>query len=226
MATRTAGGICYTLTRKAVKNLNLRVRPDGSVAVSAPKRVPAVAVDAFVLRHAGLIAGARERLAARPGLALRPGAAARRRGTSGSGGSALPSSSGQRGLPAGTETGCCCPGRDLCPTPTRGSPDGSKGSCARWQRPPWNRSSRYWRPGTTAPLPNCCCATPRSRYGSCRPAHRGHHPLLPAGALPAGGGGDGACPRAGPSGGSGSLDSLLCGGRRSFCPVTGSGPVC
>ena len=67
MATRTAGGICYTLTRKAVKNLSLRVRSDGSVAVSAPKRVPAVAVDAFVLRHAGLIAGARERLAARPG---------------------------------------------------------------------------------------------------------------------------------------------------------------
>ena len=67
MATRTAGSVCYTLTRKAVKNLNLRVHPDGSVAVSAPKRVPAVAVDAFVLRHAGLIAGARERLAARPG---------------------------------------------------------------------------------------------------------------------------------------------------------------
>ena len=128
MATRTAGGVCYTLIRKAVKNLNLRVRPDGSVAVSAPKRVPAVAVDAFVLRHAELIAGARERLAARPGWRSVPEQTA---GTSGSGGNASPSSSGQRGLPAGTETGCCCPGRDLCPTPTRGSPDGSKGSCAR-----------------------------------------------------------------------------------------------
>ena len=30
--------ICYTLERKRVKNLNLRVRPDGTVAVSAPPR--------------------------------------------------------------------------------------------------------------------------------------------------------------------------------------------
>ena len=36
---RCAGGIEYELTRKAVKNLNLRLRPDGSVTVSIPKRV-------------------------------------------------------------------------------------------------------------------------------------------------------------------------------------------
>ena len=30
--------VTYTLTRKRVKNLNLRVRPDGSVAVSAAQR--------------------------------------------------------------------------------------------------------------------------------------------------------------------------------------------
>ena len=35
-----------------VRNLNLRVRADGSVAVSAPARVPLAAVDAFVAAHA------------------------------------------------------------------------------------------------------------------------------------------------------------------------------
>lgn len=43
---RHAGGIDYTLTRRRVRNLNLRVRADGSVAVSAPARVPLAAVDA------------------------------------------------------------------------------------------------------------------------------------------------------------------------------------
>ena len=33
---RTAGGIQYELTRKRVKNLNIRVREDGTVAVSIP----------------------------------------------------------------------------------------------------------------------------------------------------------------------------------------------
>ena len=32
--TRTAGGVEYELTRKAVKNLNLRVRADGTVRTS------------------------------------------------------------------------------------------------------------------------------------------------------------------------------------------------
>lgn len=40
--------IPYTLTRKAVKNINLRVRPDGSVLVSAPPRVSLQRIDAFV----------------------------------------------------------------------------------------------------------------------------------------------------------------------------------
>ena len=35
---RTAGGIQYELTRKRVKNLNIRVREDGTVAVSIPLR--------------------------------------------------------------------------------------------------------------------------------------------------------------------------------------------
>ena len=45
---RTPGGICYFLTRKRVKNLNLRVRADASAAVSAPFFVPVSQIDAFV----------------------------------------------------------------------------------------------------------------------------------------------------------------------------------
>ena len=39
--TRHAAGIDYTLTRRRVRNINLRVRADGSVAASASPRVPA-----------------------------------------------------------------------------------------------------------------------------------------------------------------------------------------
>ena len=45
---RTAGGIQYELTRKRVKNLNIRVREDGTVAVSIPLRTSADAADHFV----------------------------------------------------------------------------------------------------------------------------------------------------------------------------------
>ena len=62
--TRTAGGVEYELTRKAVKNLNLRVRADGTVHVSAPRRTPLSEVDGFVAGRAAWIARARERLAA------------------------------------------------------------------------------------------------------------------------------------------------------------------
>ena len=47
-AVRRAGGVEYTLTRRRVRNINLRVRADGSVAASAAPWVPASAVDAFV----------------------------------------------------------------------------------------------------------------------------------------------------------------------------------
>lgn len=50
--TRTAGGLAYTLERKRVKNLNLRVRPDGSVWASAPRRASGASVDAFVAARA------------------------------------------------------------------------------------------------------------------------------------------------------------------------------
>lgn len=62
---RSAGGVAFTLTRRRVKNLNLRVRPDGSVAVSAPMRTPLREVDAFVAAHAGWVADAQRRMAAR-----------------------------------------------------------------------------------------------------------------------------------------------------------------
>lgn len=56
--------VTYTLTRKRVKNLNLRVRPDGSVAVSAAQRVPAGYVDDFVRAKSPLIFRALDRMAA------------------------------------------------------------------------------------------------------------------------------------------------------------------
>lgn len=41
----------YILTRKSVKNLNMRVRPDGEIHVSANRFVPVKYVDSFVLSH-------------------------------------------------------------------------------------------------------------------------------------------------------------------------------
>ncbi len=54
--------IAYIFTRKKVKNLNLRIRNDGSVHVSAPMRTPLSRVDAFVREHAALIFNAQERV--------------------------------------------------------------------------------------------------------------------------------------------------------------------
>ncbi len=41
----------YTLTRKSVKNLNMRVKPDGMIHVSANRLVPVKYIDNFVLSH-------------------------------------------------------------------------------------------------------------------------------------------------------------------------------
>ena len=38
----------YELTRKKVKNINMRIRPDGSVAVSAPPGEPLQHIEDFV----------------------------------------------------------------------------------------------------------------------------------------------------------------------------------
>lgn len=62
---RSAGGVEYALTRRRVRNINLRVRPDGSVAVSAAGWVPVSAVDAFVASRADWVRQARQRLTLR-----------------------------------------------------------------------------------------------------------------------------------------------------------------
>lgn len=57
-----AGAIVYTLTRKKVKNWNLRVKGDGSVHLSVPRNVPPLHADAFVCSRAGFIRSARQRM--------------------------------------------------------------------------------------------------------------------------------------------------------------------
>ena len=52
----------YTLERKKVKNINLRVKSDGSVAVSANSRVPAEYIDGFVAENGAPILSSLERL--------------------------------------------------------------------------------------------------------------------------------------------------------------------
>lgn len=42
----------YTLTRKKVKNINLRIRPDGEICLSAPHRMTTAEIDAFVTQKA------------------------------------------------------------------------------------------------------------------------------------------------------------------------------
>ena len=60
---RIAGGVEYELTRRRVRNLNIRVRTDGSVAVSARRRFPWSGVGVFVAAQAGGVAAARGRMA-------------------------------------------------------------------------------------------------------------------------------------------------------------------
>ena len=62
---RAAGGVRYEFKRKRVKNINLRVRADGSVAVSAPLGAPLAQVDEFVDGRARWIEAARVRALAR-----------------------------------------------------------------------------------------------------------------------------------------------------------------
>ena len=72
---RSAAGIPYEVARRRVKNLNLRVRADGTVAVSIPLRTPWQEADAFVASHAAWIAQARarqQRRAQRSGQPLPP----------------------------------------------------------------------------------------------------------------------------------------------------------
>lgn len=54
----------YTLARKKVKNVNMRVKADGSVSVSAPSRVSAKQIDDFVRSRCDFIRSSVERLSA------------------------------------------------------------------------------------------------------------------------------------------------------------------
>ncbi len=58
---RTVGGITYEVTRKKVKNLNLRIRSDGSVAVSIPQRTAWETADSFVEKRMDWILEAQAR---------------------------------------------------------------------------------------------------------------------------------------------------------------------
>lgn len=58
--------ITYHLERKKVKNINLRIKPDGSVHVSAHRLVPQSMIDDFVLSRAELILRAQARIEEKP----------------------------------------------------------------------------------------------------------------------------------------------------------------
>jgi len=58
--------IVYTLRRKRVKNLNLRVRPDGSTVLSVPPTCPVSRADRFVEAKGPFILRAREEFRRRP----------------------------------------------------------------------------------------------------------------------------------------------------------------
>lgn len=58
------GVLTYTLTRKRVKNINLRVHPDGRVAVSAPPAVPLSVIEAFLKKQEAFFIRAAKRRAA------------------------------------------------------------------------------------------------------------------------------------------------------------------
>lgn len=65
-------GINLTLTRKKVKNINLRVRADGSVAISVPLRCPDAKIAEFVAQKRTWILAAQKKVLAEAPLHLVP----------------------------------------------------------------------------------------------------------------------------------------------------------
>lgn len=53
--------IAYNLQRKMIKNINLRIKPDGSVNISAPHRVPLAEIEDFMLSKGSFILNAIEK---------------------------------------------------------------------------------------------------------------------------------------------------------------------
>ena len=62
-AVRVAGvAMVYTLERKSVRNINLRIKPDASIYVSAPHRVPLAEIERFIISKGSFIMDALERI--------------------------------------------------------------------------------------------------------------------------------------------------------------------
>ncbi len=59
--TITGTDISYSLTRKKIKSLNLRVKPDGKVTVSAPLGLPQKYIDTFMANRISFILSALEK---------------------------------------------------------------------------------------------------------------------------------------------------------------------
>ncbi|MDL2254148.1 M48 family metallopeptidase [Ruminococcaceae bacterium OttesenSCG-928-I18] len=60
------GTLFYVLTRKRVRNLNLRVRADASVAVSAPSRMPKREIETFLREKARWIQKTQDKMRQKP----------------------------------------------------------------------------------------------------------------------------------------------------------------
>ncbi len=58
--------ISYILTRKKVKNVNLRIKPDGIVYISAPSRVTIKFIEDFIREKSGFIYESLDRFSSRP----------------------------------------------------------------------------------------------------------------------------------------------------------------
>ena len=59
---RKAGDIEYELTLKRIKNVNMRIKPDGSISVSAPYGTNRGFIDDFVISRKRFIVAARRRI--------------------------------------------------------------------------------------------------------------------------------------------------------------------
>lgn len=60
------GRVQYTLVRKKVKNLNLRIKPGGGLVASAPPRMPLREIEGFIRQKSGWITQHQAALAQKP----------------------------------------------------------------------------------------------------------------------------------------------------------------
>lgn len=67
-----SGVLQYEFTRKAVKNINLRIKHDGTVHVSAPRTVTKCEAEAFIRQKEAFIRAAQAKFAAMPSVCREP----------------------------------------------------------------------------------------------------------------------------------------------------------